>query len=70
MKTLSTSFSTESQVLHCVVGNIFVSVLRRGPLDLHLSGQNWIQSQGKAIKPHFPHKHIWIYRVMFSHRTT
>jgi hypothetical protein len=29
MKTLSTSFSTESQVLHCVVGNIFVSVLRR-----------------------------------------
>ena len=24
----------------------------------------------RRIKPHFPHKHLWIYRVLFSHRTT
>jgi hypothetical protein len=69
MKTLRTSFSTESQVLHCVVGNIFVSVLRRGLLDLHLVRIGFNRKE-RRIKPHLPHQHLWIYRVLFSHRTT
>jgi hypothetical protein len=71
MKALSTSFSTESQVLHCVVGNIFVSVLWRGLLDLDLDlVRIGFNRKERRIKPHFPLKHLWIYRVLFSHRTT